>query len=121
MSDTSETRARLFAGVLHGLSGQGWQTLGALRCGWILQAPVAGPGEVRWRSYELWMLSDNGGELNVERINSPETLVSIPYEQNRCLVDAGTVGFWVYQALTGEPRDYTERLPEFLECAGVMR
>lgn len=63
----------------------------------------------------LFMVSDNGGEINVEAINHLETLRSVPTTAYGCALDAGTIGYRVACALKGVDIDYTADMSEYLE------
>ena len=63
----------------------------------------------------LYMLSDNGGEINVEAINQPETLRSVPTTWFSHPLDAGTIGYRVSCALKGVAIDYSADMSEYLE------
>ena len=54
--------------------------------------------------YVWWVICDNGGEINVVRINDDESLRSIPYAQNRGMVPIGRLAFWCSEVLRGEER-----------------
>ena len=67
-------------------------------------------------SYVEFSLHDNGGEINVEPVNSPERLKqyypaglrSIPSESNLGTITAEIVAYRLYLALTGQEIDYQD-------------
>ena len=52
------------------------RTIGTLPCGSIIVADATYPSGGDW-----WTICDNGGELNVEKINDNASLRSVPYLQ----------------------------------------
>lgn len=64
---------------------------------------------------DAWWIIDNGGELNVERVNDPETLCSIPYTWHDRPVNAVTLGSRLFQAMAGrvDQIDWSDLEPEF--------
>lgn len=70
---------------------------------------IHGAIAVMWTApghYKVWTLSDNGGEINVEMINQPDTLISIPYTRNGFGVTAETMAYRICCAIRGEPIDW---------------
>lgn len=74
-----------------------WRTM--LEClnsfGLAVVGSLLGSTVIRDKTYVLWTVSDNGGELNVERINAPETLRSVPYTSWRTMLDGATMAYRV--------------------------
>lgn len=58
--------------------------------------------------YVWWVLCDNGGEINVVKVNDDNTLRSIPYAQSNrwpgYLVPMGRLAFWCSEVMRGEVR-----------------
>ena len=57
-------------------------------------------------SSRMWSVSENGGELNVQPVNAPEEMRSVPYTAHGFYVDGGTMAYRVTQAIRGEAIDY---------------
>lgn len=74
-------------------------------------AGIAGQGD-------LWTISDNGGEFNVEKVNQPETMHSVPYIARGGVVDAGTVAYRIAAVIKGGSIDYGA---EWQELVGTAR
>ncbi len=55
---------------------------------------------------EWWTVSDNGGELNIEKVNHPESLRSVGYESNLIEMDTMTMVYRVLRVLKGQEIDY---------------
>ncbi len=60
---------------------------------------------IEWKG-DWYCIHDNGGELNIEKINFDETLQSIPYESNLITIDTLTMVYRVLRYLNNEPIDY---------------
>lgn len=56
---------------------------------------------------DLWVIADNGGELNIERINYPLSMRSIPYSEHRVIRDGATMAYRVRCVLDGLAVDYS--------------
>lgn len=76
-------------------------------------------GDVRgslivWRSafphYDYWLLTDNGGEVNVERVNCPETMQSVSLMWFGMPLDAATIAYRIACVMREDPIDYDLRL-----------
>lgn len=54
-----------------------------------------------------WLICDNGGELNVERVNDHESLRSVPYtNRHHSMIDGATMAYRVRCVLDDSPIDY---------------
>lgn len=63
-----------------------------------------------------WLMTDNGGELNLWKVNSDwETMQSVPYTASTVLVDAATMLYRVGQVLFDEPIRYDVSWAEDLD------
>ncbi len=54
----------------------------------------------------LWMITDNGGELVVEKVNVPGSARDIPTTAHRIPLDGGTLAYRVAMVIQGELLDY---------------
>lgn len=82
-------------------------------CGHILTSVVVRPKFGFRHTGEqdgFWILTDNGGELNVERANCPETLVSIPATSLRSAIDPATMAYRVSCVIAGRAIDWLYRM-----------
>ena len=77
---------------------------------------------VIWRTvvglYDYWLLTDNGGELNVERINEPDTMRSIPLDWFGAPLNASTIAYRIACVMDGNELDFAERMDD---CEEVLR
>lgn len=90
--DNPELTARLLAF----LAEQGVKVIG-----------YAGGCVVVRAGYVWWTLCDNGGEINVEKVNDAVRPVSIPtYGYVRPALTVETVGAWVLAVIRGQPIDW---------------
>lgn len=65
--------------------------------------------------FMLWSVSDNGGEFNVEKVNS-NVLTSIPYIGSRTgIVDAGTVAYRIAMVIKGQKIDWSATYPDLID------
>ncbi len=64
-----------------------------------------------------WMLTDNGGEWMLERLNSGESARSIPMTWFGAPLNAGTQAGRIAAALRGEEIDYGSRVTDEDEAA----
>lgn len=69
----------------------------------------------RHPDYDTWSICDNGGELNVEKVNDMASLRSLPYVAWGSMVDGGTMAYRVRCVLDGAPIDHTISLVGDLE------
>jgi hypothetical protein len=60
----------------------------------------------------FWFITDNGGELNVERVNHADTLRSVPCTYFSMALDGSTMAYRVAMVLRGDEIDYEYRCPE---------
>lgn len=130
-TDPEAKRAELTADVISVLRhGYDLQILGNLsgafsvpgtlyvRTGYDLEKTLGGDAS---HNYAMWEVSDNGGEFNVAKVNSPEPCRSVPYLGARIgLVDAGTVAYRIAMVIKGEPIDYDFTCPDVLETCREM-
>lgn len=62
---------------------------------------VSKDGDGRW-----FTLADNGGEINVEPINIPDELVSVPTTSTRIGLTPMTIAYRVWRVMHQQPIDY---------------
>ena len=62
--------------------------------------------------YRMWVLSDNGGEINVEAVNDPDSLRSVPFTSDADPVSAPTLAYRIHAAIRGQEIDYRLTLDE---------
>lgn len=60
--------------------------------------------------YDYWLLTDNGGEVNVERVNCPETMRSVPLTWFGKQLDAATIAYRIACVMLDAPIDYELRM-----------
>lgn len=61
--------------------------------------------------YELWAFGDNGGELNLWKLNHwSETVASIPYVEHNLPVDPWTMAYRISHTIKGKPVDWQHRM-----------
>ncbi|RTL23236.1 MAG: hypothetical protein EKK55_13525 [Rhodocyclaceae bacterium] len=65
---------------------------------------------------DTFAVSDNGGEVNIRRINGAELTRSEPYTAWSMMLDGATVAYRVRRAMDGEPVDYDVDLKGELEA-----
>jgi hypothetical protein len=58
----------------------------------------------------FWILSDNGGEINVELLNSTQIVKSVPSTSNEFYVTAETIAYRIMCAITNQAIDWNLRL-----------
>lgn len=76
-----------------------------IHTGYDFDRTLAGEGH---RNYEWWTIADNGGEINVERVNDQGSLRSVP-----CLrIPLGRVAAAVAIVLRGKGEDFLPLLEE---------
>ncbi len=76
----------------------GFRTVATLPTGSVIvERADAGRG-----IHEGWSICDNGGELNVERINDSESMRSVPYQQSGGLVPVGRLAWFCAKVLHEE-------------------
>ncbi len=59
-----------------------------------------------WNSHEIFALSDNGGEINVEPINHHDRYRAVPYTSNRAFLTAETMAWRIWYAMTNQEIDW---------------
>jgi hypothetical protein len=67
----------------------------------------------------MWLLTDNGGEFNVWKINDPAPCRSVPYDTVEGMLDGGTMSYRITAVIHGDVIDYEARHADLLEFAGV--
>ena len=67
------------------------------------------------RVHDLWTVCDNGGELNVARINDSDSLRSIPYTSFGEVLDGATMAHRVRVVLDGEDINWSRRMGDTLD------
>jgi hypothetical protein len=97
-----EQRAALFADMIACFHAFNIRIVGAIKNALVIQNEA-------WPYGDMWMLSDNGGELNVTRINSAELTRSEPYTWDGIVLDGATMAYRVRCVLDGDPVDYNLR------------
>lgn len=70
--------------------------------------------------YRIWMIGDNGGELNVELVNHPEGMVSVAYAHGRRAANPFTVAMRIWDVVNGRPVDYARTWTEE-DLDGILR
>lgn len=105
-----EKRAEMWCVMLECLGAFGLTVAGSL-CGSTV---------VRDKARVLWSVCDNGGELNVERINAPETLRSVPYTSWGAMLDGATMAYRVRCVVDGGEVDYSKSYAEFEEILRAL-
>jgi hypothetical protein len=84
-----------------------------VRCFWAFNVAIVGQmrgalliQNANWPYGDVWAIGDNGGELNMERINSGQDSLDVPYLWWSMPLDGGTVAHRVRCVLDGKPIDY---------------
>lgn len=106
-----DQRESLWLDLIQSLGAYSIKVLGHLRGTLVVDVTSMGCGD-------LWTICDNGGELNVERINAPETLRSVPYTAHRTMLDGATMAYRVRCVIDDKPIDYACSLAD---CAEEIR
>ena len=88
--------------------------------GLTVAGSLCGSTVVHDKARALWTVCDNGGELNVERINAPETLRSVPYTSWRTMLDGATMAYRVRCVVDGGEVDYSKSYAEFEEILRAL-
>lgn len=70
--------------------------------------------------YPWIALTDNGGELNAEWINRPDTLISVPYTWHRSSLNAETVYYRFMTMLEGDTPDWGRMVPPLTEGEATL-
>ena len=65
-------------------------------------------------SSAFWTLIDNAGELNLVKINRPNSLRSVPYQTDR-IVDGATLAYRVRRVVDGEVMDLHTNFADLLD------
>jgi len=60
-----------------------------------------------WNSYEIFTITDNGGEINVEPVNHQERMRSIPYTSQFFRLTAETIAYRLFCAMSNQEIDYS--------------
>lgn len=112
--ESDEKRAQLSRDVLSILAkAYDFRVLGAFVDGGAVYIRTGFEG-----GYAMWSIADNGGEFNVEKVNSGE-IVSIPYFAFRLAVDAGTVAYRIACVVKDEPIDWSAEWSDLVEDFGA--
>ncbi len=88
--------------------------------GLTVAGSLCGSTVIRDKARVLWTVCDNGGELNVERINAPETLRSVAYTSWRTMLDGATMAYRVRCVVDGGEVDYSKSYAEFEEILRAL-
>lgn len=64
---------------------------------------------------DWWYVCDNGGELNVGRINDHDTMRSIAYDTRRGMTDGATMAYRVRCVIDGDEIDYARSYRDEME------
>lgn len=92
-------RERVFSELVRSFWAFNVAIVGQMRGAILIQNASAPYGDV-------WSIGDNGGELNMERINSGQLSLDVPYLWWSTHLDGGTVAHRVRCVLDGKPIDY---------------
>lgn len=115
--DDRRTRRDLLATMLHCFVGYDDRVVGTLGSGAILIQRAA------WPHGDVFSLCDNGGEMNVDRVNGKEIGRSAPYTAHTRMLDGATLAYRVRCILDGDEIDYardaSDMVPILLEMAAA--
>lgn len=64
--------------------------------------------DVKWNSYEWFIVTDNGGELNIEPINHSDRMRSIPYTSNKTTLTAETIAWRIWCVMSNQEIDWND-------------
>lgn len=78
-------------------------------CAYPRRAGRVGSSEVLSVNGVWWTVCDNGGELNVERVNDPESMRSMPYTDTWGTLDPTTMAYRIWCCLTDAEVDFDFR------------
>jgi hypothetical protein len=62
----------------------------------------------------FWILTDNGGEINVELLNSTQMVKSVPSTSDKFYVTSETIAYRIMCAITDQPIDWNLRIETIL-------
>jgi hypothetical protein len=83
----------------------GFRKIGMIGCGTSLWTHSSD------MHHTVWQICDNGGELNIMRVNDYESLRSIPFTCFRIPLDVFTMAYRLRCAVAGEQIDWEWRFP----------
>ena len=98
--EVAAARRECFAGMLAFLQKSGVRIVGTMR-GTVLVE----------RADAVWFLNDNGGEINMGRVNDSADCLNAPYTASGHTLSGATVGYRVLCILDNEPIDWTLGVP----------
>lgn len=108
-SEDDDGRAKVFADMLACFAAYNIRVVGMTLGGSLLVRNARHP------DYDTWSICDNGGELNVEKVNDMASMRSLPYVAWGCMLDGATMAYRVRRVIDGEPIDYSLNLADDLE------
>jgi hypothetical protein len=115
--DDRRARRELFATMLRCFHGYGMRVVGTFKSDALLIQRAA------WPYGDIFSLCDNGGELNVDRVNSKEIGRSAAYTNKWGLIDGATLAYRVRCILDADEIDFTrdasDMVPILLEMAAA--
>ena len=106
---SDDGRDKVFADMLACFGAYNLRVVGMTLGGSLLVRSTRHP------DYDTWSICDNGGELNVEKVNDMASMRSLPYVARGSMVDGGTMAYRVRCALDVSPIDYSLNLAGDLE------
>jgi hypothetical protein len=116
-SEDRERRRELFATMLRCFAGFDMRVVGTLGSGALLIQRAA------WPHGDVFSLCDNGGEMNVDRVNGKEIARSAAYTSKCGLIDGATLAYRVRCILDDDEidftRDHSDMVPILLEMAAA--
>lgn len=101
-------RATMFADMLACFKAFNLRVIGSLHDGLLVQ-------KIKYPIGGIFVVSDNGGEVNVERVNDHTSLRSLPYVHNRSMIDGATLAYRVRCGIDGDAVDYARSYAEDLD------
>jgi hypothetical protein len=105
-----DKHARLWAELIDSLGAFGLKIRGHLGADLVIESRDAlGTHPI------LWTVCDNGGELNVDRVNAAEIGRSVPYTAFRAMLDGGTMAYRVRCVVDDDAVDYGRSYADALE------
>lgn len=99
----------LFGWIGHGIEAT-QRTLATLQAHWSVKVVMQDNNIIvveHPRSSDWFTLSDNGGEVNVERINHSDEMRSMPSTSNAFLLTAETMAWRIWCAMDGKEVDWS--------------
>ncbi len=99
-----------------------WRTM--LDCckafGLTVVGSLGGSAVIRDKARVLWTVCDNGGELNVERVNDAETMRSVPYAAWGGMLDGATMAYRVRCVVDDDAVDYSRSYAEDVDILRAL-